>query len=386
MPATLTLTDAARQTWDALVVGAGPAGSVAARQLAMLGARVLLVDRSSFPRWKVCGCCLLPRALTSLAKIGLGNLTERLGAVPLTSVQLWIRNRHAVIAGPGGVALSREALDAALLEAAITAGAEFLPETLAHFHLDQPEQRVVQLQQVHQPAVVSARVVVAADGLSGSLTSADADLNAKIAPAARIGAGCSFHSETTDYPAGTVFMACGRTGYVGLVRLEDGRLNIAAALDRSSLRGSNLATVAARMLAESGLAVPIELETAAWRGTPPLTRKLIHPWARRVFVIGDAAGYLEPFTGEGIAWALASGIALAPLARQAVDHWDTAIGRAWEVRDQRLVRQRQRFLRSAAFVLRHPWLARRIVATLTHLPALARPFMRHLNRPNPVLT
>ena len=59
---TLSLADASARTWDAVVVGAGPAGAVAARELARRGTTVLLVDRASFPRNKVCGACLNVRA------------------------------------------------------------------------------------------------------------------------------------------------------------------------------------------------------------------------------------------------------------------------------------------------------------------------------------
>jgi len=63
MRATLTLEAACEPTWDAIVLGAGPAGALAARQLGASGARVLLVDRKAFPRWKVCGACLNGQAL-----------------------------------------------------------------------------------------------------------------------------------------------------------------------------------------------------------------------------------------------------------------------------------------------------------------------------------
>ena len=79
----MTLHDAAQQTWDAVVVGAGPAGSLAARQMARQGAAVLLVDKLSFPRWKVCGCCLNGAALSALDSVGLGELPQRLSARPL---------------------------------------------------------------------------------------------------------------------------------------------------------------------------------------------------------------------------------------------------------------------------------------------------------------
>lgn len=76
------------ETWDAVVVGAGPAGSVTARELARRGRRVLLVDKATFPRAKVCGCCLNRASLAALDAVGLGDLPARLGAVPLDRVKL----------------------------------------------------------------------------------------------------------------------------------------------------------------------------------------------------------------------------------------------------------------------------------------------------------
>src|SRR5437762_947004 len=58
VPPTLTLADAERRVWDVVVVGAGPAGAAAARELARRSVSVLLVDKAVFPRWKVCGSCL----------------------------------------------------------------------------------------------------------------------------------------------------------------------------------------------------------------------------------------------------------------------------------------------------------------------------------------
>ena len=80
--AMITAEEAAARSWDAVVVGAGPAGSVAARELARRGVSVLLVDKATFPRAKVCGCCLNAAALDTLAKIGLADLPRRCGAVP----------------------------------------------------------------------------------------------------------------------------------------------------------------------------------------------------------------------------------------------------------------------------------------------------------------
>src|SRR5262249_6508460 len=124
--ATLTLDEAAARPWDAVVAGAGPAGALAARQLARHGFAVLLVARAAFPRFKVCGCCINVGALDTLRSVGLGDLPGACGAVLLSRVCLAARGRSARVALPGGVALSRETFDAALLDAALAAGAAFL--------------------------------------------------------------------------------------------------------------------------------------------------------------------------------------------------------------------------------------------------------------------
>src|SRR5262245_24742421 len=124
--ASLSLTEAAGRCWDVIVVGAGVAGGISAYGLARRGFAVLLVDKATFPRWKVCGCCLNPAAQSVLADIGLGELPEQCGAPPLRVMRLGVRGRHADITLPGWKTLSRELLDATLVEAAVKAGAAFM--------------------------------------------------------------------------------------------------------------------------------------------------------------------------------------------------------------------------------------------------------------------
>ena len=114
--------------WDVAVVGAGPAGA-AALESARHGQAVVLIDKAVFPRSKVCGSCLNGHALAVLQQVGLSDLPERLGGVPLQRFCLGGAGRRAVVALPTGVAVSRAAFDAALVQAAIDAGADLVADT-----------------------------------------------------------------------------------------------------------------------------------------------------------------------------------------------------------------------------------------------------------------
>jgi flavin-dependent dehydrogenase len=378
--ATLSLDEATRRKWAVLVVGAGPAGALAARGLARCGVATLLVDRAAFPRGKVCGCCLNGRALAVLDAAGLGDLTARCGAVRLTAVELAARGRSAQVRLGGSVALSREEFDAALVRAAVEAGAAFLPRTRAVLPSEPAgETRTVSLHLGDATAPVGARCVLAADGLGGTLL-ARSDLGATAAPGARIGAGVVVAEPPAWYRPGIVYMACGTGGYLGLVRVEDGRLNLAAAFDAAHVRvAGGLGQAASGLLGEVGWPLPEHLAAAGWRGTPALTRQAPRLAAERLFVLGDAAGYVEPFTGEGIAWALAAAAAVVPLAARAAERWHPSLAAHW-ANVYRGVVGRRLACRAAAAVLRHPLLAAALIRILTYAPALAGPFVRHLNR------
>lgn len=378
---TLTLDEAARRTWSVLVVGAGPAGATAARELARRGVEVLLVDRATFPRWKVCGCCLNGNALATLERVGLGDLPRRKGATALTEMRLSARHYEARFAMAGGVSLSRETFDAALVAEATSAGAVFLPETTATLADLTTAARVVRLANRDGAVRIAARVLLAADGLGGVLLARSGENTAPPQLGARIGAGVISTDAPVFYRPGTLSMICGAGGYLGLVRLEDGRLDLAAAFDAQWMRRlGGPGAAASKLLNDAGWPLPAALEAAPWHGTPALTRQARRVAAERVFVLGDAAGYVEPFTGEGMAWALASGAAVAPLALRAASAWQHDLGREWTECYRRLVSCRQTACRAAAAVLRYPLLAGAIVAVLSCVPVLAVPFVRHLNR------
>jgi flavin-dependent dehydrogenase len=307
--------------------------------------------------------------------------------------------RRAILPLPSEMVLSREAFDAGLIQAAKTAGADFLPETSAHLGLAQSGWREVILRQGDQKTTALTQLILAADGLGGGFLqtarSDDGQLDAdfrnrdpsrnrgsKAVRNSRIGAGVIATNGPSSYHEGTIFMACSAGGYVGAVRLEDGRLAVAAAFDPALVKkAGRLGKVASVILRQAGFPPIPSLTEIPWRGTPCLTRRARRLASYRLFVLGDAAGFVEPFTGEGIAWALASSAAVMPLALQAIRSWQPALEEQWAATYKGIVARRQRVCRVAASILRRPSITQAFVGILSALPFLAVPVLDHLNRP-----
>ncbi|HRK35795.1 MAG TPA: NAD-binding protein, partial [Candidatus Hydrogenedentes bacterium] len=137
---------------------------------------------------------------------------------------------------------------------------------------------------------------------------------------------------------------------------------------------------ASQVLQEAGFP---RLETPAtipWRGTPALTRVTGAVSAHRAFVIGDAAGYVEPFTGEGMKWAVTSGIAVAPIVARAIDSYEKNLGLQWSDVHRRLISERTGACKMLSRALRRPNLVSMAIRCVSALPILASPFVRHLNQ------
>lgn len=366
--------------FDVVVVGAGVAGAMVSRELARTGLTVLVVDKARFPRWKVCGGCLNRRALGALEAAGLSSLLEAIGAQTLRRLHVAAGGVGAEVPLPDHRSVSRYALDAALVGAACAAGITFVEGAKATLRGTEEEQRTVRLQQAERSAEVTARVVVAADGLGGRLLRGTEPFESDQAANSRIGAGAMFPQSPPQFEPGTIYMACGGGGYVGVVRVEDDRLDVAAALDAPFVKtaGSLPAAVGA-ILREAGLPALEDDPRVEWRGTPALTRTASKLWAHRVFVLGDAAGYVEPFTGEGMAWALSSGRLAAPLIAQSVAAYSPDLGRAWEREYHTVVRRRQFVCRYVAQALRSPVAVAAAVRVLSAFPAVARPVVSYMN-------
>ncbi len=362
-------------------MGAGPAGSMAAHALSQRGLAVLLVDRAARPRWKVCGCCLNPCTLDLLAKAGLGDLAGQWCAVPLRQMHLAAGRSRAHVPLTGWQALSRTRLDFALVELAIACGTHFLPETQVTLGPECADRRIANLRRGNERVEIAARLIVAADGLGSRLLQGEDRGAIRIAPGSRVGAGAVAEFAPAFYELGIIYMAYGAGGYVGLVRLEDGRLNLAAALDVDFLKKSqNPGRATAQLLHETGWPPVNSLAELPWQGTPALTRQAARPACARVFAIGDAGGYVEPFTGEGIGWALASGLSVVPLALRAVYNWEPSLADEWTALARQSKNRSRRMCRAIAWVSRRPLLSRSLVGLVGRLPWLAGPVVNRIGK------
>jgi flavin-dependent dehydrogenase len=175
-------------------------------------------------------------------------------------------------------------------------------------------------------------------------------------------------------------MAIGKRGYVGVVDVERGGTIVAAALDAAHTRDSGgPAEAVAAILAEAGArADAAALRQVDWTGTVALTRRLQRPVGARIFVLGDAAGYVEPFTGEGIAWAFASAHEVVPFVRRGLSEWSASLEHDWLAARRARIERQQRWCRALASVLRHPPAVRAALAALQLRPQLARPVLARI--------
>ncbi|MCP9850534.1 NAD(P)/FAD-dependent oxidoreductase [Cyanobium sp. Morenito 9A2] len=364
--------------WDVIVLGAGPAGALAARQLAAQSLRVLLVEKQAFPRWKVCGSCLNGHALETLESAGLGGLVARLGGVKLERLRLALGGHQALLPLAVGRALSRRRLDQALVDEAVAVGAELLPRTEALVAGALGGVRSVQLKSASDLTMVTARVVLVATGLAERSFLSPSPISSHVNRGSRVGAGCVLESAPPSYGPGTIHMAVGRQGYVGVVRTETGQANLAAAFDRSLLKSCGGPSAAARQVLNEAGFEPLDAG-GPWRATAALTRRSTYVAADRLLVLGDAAGYVEPFTGEGIGWALSSALAVVPLVLQGLSDWDPRIERDWAQSHATLIGRRQRLCHGLAFALRRPRISHALMLAASHLPILVTPALNHLN-------
>ena len=386
--ATLQPEQAAAAAWHAVIIGAGPAGAAAAIRLARGGRRVLLIDRAAMPRPKVCGCCLSSTALAELRGLGFAADARGriLGAVLLERVRVIAARREVTLPTPPGGTLSRESLDTQLVQAAIEAGAAWLPWVDVTAVADKPSPhpavsitcRPQSGRDAGATFSLSADAAIIATGLADHVRVPDGP-SRMIQPGSRIGVGTTLPSGALDLPGGELVMAIGRGGYCGIVQLEDGRLDVAAAIDRQLVATAGGSGPAAAMILQQAAGdapwasrAGDAFAAAPFQATPPLTRSAapVAGLAGQILRVGDAAGYVEPFTGEGMGWALVGG-RLAAEALLASPYPAAAYREAHAA----FARQHHRRCRRIAAVLRHPWLVGAAIRVAAAAPWMAEPLL-----------
>jgi geranylgeranyl reductase family protein len=288
------------ERYDVAVVGAGPAGSAAALAARRAGARVLLLDRADFPRDKPCGDGIAADALDVLRRLGVSGITD--GYPP---------NHGLRLVGPGGTAVARplarpahtiprRVFDARLVAAALHSGAELRRHTVRELHDDGD---AIRLDDAYQ-----AGVVIGADG-AGSVVRRvlghRANPNGHLAIAIRgytaaKGAEQLIVTTRARWPA-----------YAWSFPIGDGTANVGYG---EVLRGMPLSR--AYLLDRLAELLPGRVPTGLRAHHLPLSTRRPPPARGRVLLAGDALSLINPFTGEGIFYAVLSG-ALAGAAAAA---------------------------------------------------------------------
>jgi 2-polyprenyl-6-methoxyphenol hydroxylase-like FAD-dependent oxidoreductase len=362
---------------DAVVAGGGPAGSACALALARAGLGVTLVERAAFPRRKVCGEYLNAGAVAALDRLGVLPLVRR-HASPLHGVRLMPAHASTVelpFAHPS-LACERALLDATLLEAAIAAGVTVVRGRVTGVLREGSRIAGVALRdESGRTDEVRAHWTVGADGC-GSVVAREAGLTQRSWKRPRFAIGGHY----TGFGAfdGFVEMYVGGGAYFALNPLGPDRANVMVVVAKRQLEAwsrfvdAGIAGKAAELARGRRSFDGATLEgTRAAIG--PLAHEVRAPIAEGLVLAGDAAGFLNPFTGQGVFLALTSAEnAAAAIVASARDRAGegAAFARFAEVRaGDFAARRRVSGLVSALVDL--PPLARRAAARLARSPQLA---------------
>jgi menaquinone-9 beta-reductase len=318
---------------DVAIVGGGPAGAILAGCLAAAGREVVLLERAKEPHWRACGVFGSPASSHALRRIGLdaGVLATVARPIPAMRVETASGSSFRLTYGDDGslsapaVAYDRMALDAALLALARARGAAFRPGVaVASVRLaGGPRGKAsLGLRTADGDEVLEAAVVVGADGIRSTVARAAGVLGrAPLGP--RV--GLTWHV-ADPRPAGPrdARMIVLDGAYCGLAPVPRGRVNVGIVLASTAWR-RRLASEGAAAVGRAILAgVPrTEQDPTDWTlaeacdpiaGASPLGHRVARRAGPGWLLVGDAAGFLDPFTGEGLHRAIVS----AELASQAI--------------------------------------------------------------------
>ncbi len=348
---------------DVLIVGGGPAGLAAAVALSSRGLDVLVLERRSGAVDKACGEGLLPRALAALEALGARPLLPPEETAPLRALRWFGEDgacAEARLPSPGGIGVRRTALREALCRKARELGAEVRDGMGVLAHRREAGRIVAETES--EP--VEARVLVAADGLASPIRRRE---GLEIPARGPSRYGVRRHVAMAPWgDAVEVHFAEGAEAY--LTPAGSGRVGLAFLFERGGDASFQQLLARFPRIAEKIDGRPFETSTA---GAGPLARSARARAADRLVLAGDAAGYVDAITGEGLALAfegaLALGRVLPEALRRGADRrsllpYERALAAAW--------RRYAAVTRLLLGMARRPRLRREVVRTLARHPRL----------------
>jgi menaquinone-9 beta-reductase len=282
------------QTFDVAIVGGGPAGSSCAAFCALAGLETLVLERERFPREKVCGDCLNPSCWPVLERLGLAKRVRDLPHSKLTSVEFIAIDGHKVIVDlPTGedceLSIKRSLFDDLLLKRARELGAQVREETIVTALAHHEEWKIV----TAAGETFRARTLIGADGRNSTV----ARLRNLLPRPARERVALQAHIPLPRNFDKRVVLQFLREGYSGQAPVNETELNLC-------LVGMPPTISTLRQRAQRNFEIPAN---QPWRTITPLTRSPVPCAHENLLLIGDAARVVEPFTGEGIYYAVRSG-------------------------------------------------------------------------------
>ena len=307
--------------FDVIIAGGGPAGASAAIHLATQGARVLLAEQKKFPRAKLCGEFISPECTPHFERLGVAEQMLAAGPARLNETVFYARQGASVSVpsawfGAGGVALglSRAEMDERLLRRATAAGAKVLEDAqVINLLLSKDRVEGVRIKHAGSEAGYRAPLTIDATGRTRALARrVDSSVSEAKSHRASLVAFKAHLADTRVAP-GACEIYFYRGGYGGLSSIENGLGNLCFIASARSVRqcGADAERVMRTVVCQNRRAA-YTLENAQTR-TPWLAvslegfgRHTLTP-ARGLLSIGDAASFIDPFTGSGMLMALESG-------------------------------------------------------------------------------